>query len=93
MRKSQAYKARALYIVRCDTAWDGDAFGNEWTCGAMVMKNAAGFAVYEDDGEGNGNLLVTFALESDAREYADRYVKHLDSGAIDVPSYPDLVSQ
>jgi hypothetical protein len=73
-------KPTALYVVRCARAWDGDSFGNEWTCGAAVHKDQDGYCVYEDDGAGNGNALARFSSLFDARRYADLHVKHLDEG-------------
>lgn len=80
----------AIYTARCAKAWDGDAFGNEWTCGASVYRTEeAGvvfgtvrvlFRVFEDDGKGNGDHLDSYEDESDARTYADLYVRFLDAG-------------
>lgn len=70
-----------LYRVTCTTAWTGDNFGNEWKCGAAVYQtDTCRFSVFEDDGKGNGTHLATFSLQSDAKRYADLYVKHMDAG-------------
>lgn len=77
----QNSKPKPVYTARCSKAWDGDSFGNEWTCGAAVFKEPDGiFHVYEDDGEGNGNGLATFPLLFDAKAYADLWCKHMDEG-------------
>ena len=77
MNKSTTVK----YTARCTTAWDGDTFGNKWKCGAAVHTSPEGaYAVYEDDGKGNGSLLARFASLFDARRYADLHCKFLDAG-------------
>lgn len=74
----------AIYKAKCEKAWDGDSFGNEWTCGASVHKSTdpdePGFSVFEDDGKGNGNHLATLVSEDSAKQYADLYCKWLDAG-------------
>lgn len=82
-------------VARCTKAWDGDSFGNKWTCGAAVYKrdgaDEAVYSVYEDDGNGNGNHLVTFASLFDARRYADLHCKFLDDGGVaGSPEHIDL---
>ena len=74
-------KSSALYVARCKKAWDGDSFGNEWTCGAAVYKDQeGGFRVFEDDGHGNGSGLGSFASLFDAKRFADLHCKFLDDG-------------
>jgi len=76
--------SKRLYVARCAKAWDGDTFGNEWTCGAAVYRREGadvdGYSVFEDDGAGNGNHLATFRSLFDARKYADLHCKFLDEG-------------
>lgn len=69
-----------VYRAKCSKAWDGDSFGNEWTCGAAVYADGETYSVFEDDGAGNGNGLATFANLFDAKAYADLYCKHMDEG-------------
>jgi hypothetical protein len=88
--KTNMIEKSKLYTARCVKAWDGDAFGNEWTCGAAVYRSEelglvfdttrVLFRVFEDDGKGNGSHLDSFETEEDARAYADLYVKFLDAG-------------
>lgn len=96
--KTNMIETAKLYTVRCAKAWDGDAFGNEWTCGASVYraeelgptfgKSFTLFRVFEDDGRGNGDHLDSFEDEADARRYADLYVRFLDAGGYaDSPEY------
>ena len=74
--------AKAIHKAKCETAWDGDDFGNEWKCGAAVYRADEGnaYRVFEDDGKGNGNHLCSFASVFDAREYANLHVNFLDEG-------------
>lgn len=74
--------SEAIYTARCEQAWDGDSFGNEWECGASVYAahDAKTFKVYEDDGSGNGDKLAEFDSAFVARQYADLYVRFLDAG-------------
>lgn len=38
------------------------------------------FVVYQEDSEGNGDLLNSFEEEKDARFFADLYARYLDKG-------------
>lgn len=85
--------SEAIYTARCAEAWDGDAFGNEWKCGASVYAahDAKTFKVYEDDGSGNGDKLAEFESVFVARQYADLYVRFLDAGGYgDSPEAIDM---
>ena len=78
---------KAIYTAKCTKAWDGDAHGNEWKCGAAVYRMESDgdmygllYRVFEDDGAGNGDHLDSFHTLSDAKHYADLYVRFLDAG-------------
>lgn len=96
--KTNTFETGRIYTAKCTKAWDGDAFGNSWTCGASVyVSEELGprfgdtfklFRVFEDDGEGNGDHLDSFDDEAAAREYAELYVRFLDAGGYgDSPEY------
>lgn len=44
--------------------WDGDDFGNEWTCGYSIVLGGGDdpeqWTLWEDDGAGNGDFLGEF---------------------------------
>lgn len=88
--KTNTIEKAKLYTKRCAKAWDGDGFGNKWTCGVSVYRSEelgvvfdttrVLFRVFEDDGQGNGSHLDSFDNYPDARTYADLYVAFLDAG-------------
>lgn len=49
-----------LYAMGARGRWDGDDSGNEWPCGFAIFPSDDGhtWELYEDDGEGNGNMLA-----------------------------------
>lgn len=59
--------------------WNGDAFGNEWVCGYCIysvldeLSGQTVFELYEDDGNGNGDLLGTFSSLAFAQRAANAH--------------------
>jgi hypothetical protein len=85
-----------LYRVQAKTAWTGDQWGNEWLLGWVVvpdMDSAHGdgepmFALYEDDGRGNGNYVASFNTLAEAKQAADRHVAAADGDPEVAPFFP-----
>jgi hypothetical protein len=76
----------AVYQVRAAHAWTGDEWGHEWRLGWTVYPESdghedgwQGFALYEDDGRGNGDYVASFDTIVDAARAADWLAMEADA--------------
>lgn len=60
--------------------WDGDDEGNEWLCGFAIhyvldekLRPSGSFALFTDDGDGNGDHIGDYATLEEAQRAANEY--------------------
>jgi hypothetical protein len=73
-----------LYYRKCEEVYTGDRRG-EWNLGWSVYATHGNdqkpFAVYADDGQGNGDFVAGYDTRDEAEAAVDKLVEDADNAA------------